>query len=145
MEFLQKLNSNYSHNFSGAALGGNVDRIVGLDPAGPFFTVNDIDNRLDPTDARFVSVIHTNSGGFGLGVSMGHADYWPNGGIRQPGCGWDRLGSCAHSRAYSYYAESLSNNSEFIGTKCSTYSNFIKGRCSHGATSYMGKFRSDYR
>lgn len=41
---------------AGAALKGSVDRIVGLDPAGPLFSVGNINNRLDPTDAKFVQV-----------------------------------------------------------------------------------------
>lgn len=41
---------------AGAALKGRVDRIVGLDPAGPLFSVKNTDNRLDPTDAKFVQV-----------------------------------------------------------------------------------------
>lgn len=41
---------------AGAALSGQVDRIVGLDPAGPLFSVRDTGNRLDSTDAKFVQV-----------------------------------------------------------------------------------------
>lgn len=41
---------------AGAALQGTVDRIVGLDPAGPLFSVKNTANRLDPTDAKFVQV-----------------------------------------------------------------------------------------
>lgn len=131
--------------FVGAALGGIVDRIVGLDPAGPYFKVKNIDERLDPTDAKFVSVIHTNGCRLGFGISMGHADYWPNGGKSQPGCGFDLFGSCAHSRAYDYYAESLSNSSKFVATRCSSYLDFSKNKCSNREKSFMGKFKSDYR
>lgn len=121
-----------------------MDRIIGLDPAGPFFSVNNTNNRLDPTDARFVSVIHTNGGLLGFGLSIGHTDYWPNGGQSQPGCGLDLTGSCAHSRAYAYYAESLTGSIRFVSTKCSSYSDYTRGRCLFGDRSYMGKFRSDY-
>lgn len=130
---------------AGSALDGRVDRIVGLDPAGPLFTVKNTDNRLDPTDARFVSIIHTNGGKLGFGVSMGHVDYWPNGGKSQPGCNSDLTGSCSHSRAYAFYAESLRKFSEFTAIKCSSYSNFVNGACLDGELSFMGKFHSDYR
>ena len=64
---------------------------IGLDPAKPFLTLENIDNRLDTTDADFVDVIHTDSGnltGLELGffAPIGHIDFYPNGGTDQPGC-----------------------------------------------------------
>lgn len=66
---------------------GKVRRITGLDPAGPFFYLKGPDQRLDPTDAQFVDVIHTAVGSAGHYKNMGHVDFFPNGGIYQPGCG----------------------------------------------------------
>lgn len=60
---------------------------IGLDPAKPLFTNLPLNLRLDSTDAEFVDVIHTDAGIFGFPVSIGHADFYPNGGISpQPGC-----------------------------------------------------------
>jgi hypothetical protein len=36
--------------------------MAGLDPAGPLFTLNDTETRLDTTDGDFVDIIHTNGG-----------------------------------------------------------------------------------
>lgn len=44
---------------TGAALGGQVSAITGLDPAGPAFTLFNKNNRLDKSDARFVEVCIT--------------------------------------------------------------------------------------
>lgn len=66
---------------------GKVGRITGLDPAGPYFYLKGPEWRLDPTDAQFVDVIHTAVGSAGHYKELGHVDFFPNGGIFQPGCG----------------------------------------------------------
>lgn len=66
---------------------GRIARITGLDPAGPLFTKWPLSLKLDASDAEFVDVIHTDAGIFGYPKPIGHADFWPNGGISpQPGC-----------------------------------------------------------
>lgn len=65
---------------------------TGLDAAGPYFENTDPVVRLDPTDADFIDVIHTDTQpfyllGFGIEMPIGHVDFYPNGGIQQPGCG----------------------------------------------------------
>ncbi|CAH0722830.1 unnamed protein product, partial [Brenthis ino] len=110
---------------------GRVARITGLDPAQPCFRTSNRVERLDETDADFVDVIHTNGRllqkiGFGLPDPIGHADFYPNGGMKQPGCAnktnsiWARLlpispsklqqAICSHGRAYLLFTESLINN-----------------------------------
>lgn len=68
-----------------------LGRITGLDPAGPSFQANAKETRLDPSDAEYVDVIHTDAAtafirGFGLEATLGHIDFYPNGGKSQPGC-----------------------------------------------------------
>ncbi|XP_066155565.1 pancreatic triacylglycerol lipase-like [Euwallacea fornicatus] len=124
---------------AGARTIGLVNTIVGLDPAGPLFTESNINNRLDPTDANYVHVIHTNDGLLGFGINMGHSDYYPNGGSTQPGCGIDLAGTCAHSRAYIYYAESINNN-HFLSRRCDSYTNFRNSLCNLTPTGRLGYF-----
>ena len=38
--------------------------LLGLDPAGPYFEGTPPEVRLDPTDANFVDVIHSNAAHF---------------------------------------------------------------------------------
>jgi len=71
--------------FAGKRIGG-VGRITGLDPASPGFEDEHIDARLDPTDALFIDVIHTDIDGFGAASPLGHVDFYPNGGRSHPGC-----------------------------------------------------------
>lgn len=64
---------------------------AGLDPAGPFFEGLDEEVRLNPSDAGFVDVVHSNGkplmdGGAGMFAPCGHVDFYPNGGKQQPGC-----------------------------------------------------------
>ncbi|XP_053395725.1 inactive pancreatic lipase-related protein 1-like [Mercenaria mercenaria] len=94
--------ANYSNMYIvGYSLGAHVagyageripslGRITGLDPAHKAFTKDKPKVRLDATDALYVDVIHTDTKqwiwGFGIQDSIGHADYFPNGGRNQPGC-----------------------------------------------------------
>lgn len=71
---------------------GRVGRIVGLDPALPCFGHRHRDERLQQSDAEHVTVIHTNGGVFGVNTPLGHADYYPNFGKDQPGCGRTLIG-----------------------------------------------------
>lgn len=73
----------HAAGYAGAMLNGEVEQIIGLDPAGPLFTLPAVvspDFRLDPTDAEFVQVLHTSGGTLGTSVKSGHADFYPNGG-----------------------------------------------------------------
>ena len=68
-----------------------LHQISGLDPAGPLFERASPSIRLDPSDACYVDVIHTNAGslptpGLGIRRPCGNVDFYPNGGSRQPEC-----------------------------------------------------------
>ena len=68
-----------------------LHQISGLDPAGPLFEKVSPSIRLDPSDACYVDVIHTNAGslptpGLGIRRPCGNVDFYPNGGSRQPEC-----------------------------------------------------------
>lgn len=52
----------------------------------PLFITAPASQKLDPTDAEFVDVIHTNALVQGKIERCGHVDFYMNGGILQPGC-----------------------------------------------------------
>ncbi|XP_068597768.1 inactive pancreatic lipase-related protein 1-like [Brachionichthys hirsutus] len=125
-------------------------RITGLDPAEPYFQDTDVSVRLDASDATFVDAIHTDGLPFnsklGLGTSqsVGHLDFYPNGGELMPGCstnrgkpedldaiweGTKRFDPCNHVRAHQYYTESITEPQGFMGFPCSDEDAFMAGKC----------------
>ncbi|XP_026813180.1 pancreatic triacylglycerol lipase-like [Rhopalosiphum maidis] len=134
--------------------GVTVGRITGLDPAEPHFSQTDPMVRLDPSDAMYVDIIHTDSrpfikgGELGLGMSapIGHLDFYPNGGENQPGCnqgmmkyinrengsfyqGMRRFLACDHVRAHEYFNESVNTICNFVAIECDSYEEFLNGEC----------------
>lgn len=121
----------------GKTVGGQqIGLIIGLDPAGPLISSKDINFSLTPSDADYVQVIHTNAGTLGMRDAVGHADFYPNGGSRQPGCGLDLVGGCAHNRAWEFFAESVTNN-HFVAQRCNSWDDFNRNRC-NGELRIMG-------
>ncbi|XP_073251765.1 pancreatic lipase-related protein 2-like [Porites lutea] len=120
------------------ARGMRLGRITGLDPAGPSFTLVSTDYRLDDSDASYVDVIHTNAGHLGTSRRGGHIDFYPNGGIYQPGCLINF--ACSHSRATQYFIASVHGSCTWTAYPCDSYVSFRIGRCRacKGACSSMG-------
>ncbi|XP_046751141.1 pancreatic triacylglycerol lipase-like [Diprion similis] len=110
-----------------------------MDPAGPLFYVTDTFARLKSTDANFVQVIHTAAGRLGYNGDLGDADYWPNGGWFQSGCGLDLFATCAHSRSYFYFAESIIRNDiTYTSYACENYDEYEAEACQEPSSSIMG-------
>lgn len=106
-----------------------IPMIVGLDPASPLFSLEEKERRLDKGDARYVEIIHSNAGLLGMAQPLGHASFYPNGGRKQPGCGWDLVSKCSHTRAYFYYAESIFNLNRFYAWQCESFEDILNGEC----------------
>ncbi|KAI8793133.1 triacylglycerol lipase [Biomphalaria glabrata] len=134
--------------YAGERTYGRLGRITGLDPAGPYFENTDIRVRLDPSDARFVDVIHTDGRSLlvlGLGTlqPMGHYDFYPNLGHEMPGCqyfpikdilelgmrGAAREGACNHARSVKYFIESVNVKCPYTAYPCSGEEDFVSGKC----------------
>ncbi len=83
-------------------LTGLLPRITGLDPAGFLFHNVPPSERLDPSDAAFVDVIHSAGLWIGMDEAVGHVDFYPNQGHHpQPGCEDEGFGlDCSHQRAH---------------------------------------------
>eukprot|EP00112_Aurelia_sp_Birch-Aquarium-sp1_P022973 Seg667.5 transcript_id=Seg667.5/GoldUCD/mRNA.D3Y31 product="Pancreatic lipase-related protein 2" protein_id=Seg667.5/GoldUCD/D3Y31 len=120
-------------------INGTIARITGLDAAALHFQNEHIDVRLDPTDASFVDVIHTDSktfaiAGYGLSEAVGHIDFYPNGGYMQRGChtrdnGAKAFFTCSHYRAVHYFTESIDGKCPFRAYECDSWKDFTKARC----------------
>lgn len=119
-------------------IGPPVSTIIGLDPAGPLFTLARPNERLNTGDALYVETIFTNAGTLGFDSPLGDASFYPNGGRSQPGCGVDVAGNCAHSRAVHYFVESITTNRGFRSVPCH-HNEIGNGACSRpGPNVLMG-------
>lgn len=68
------------------------DYILALSPVGAGFLTDVLsvlggEGKLTYQHADFVDAIHTSCDSFGTTLRVGHADFYPNGGVTQPGCG----------------------------------------------------------
>uniref|UniRef100_A0A667HEE2 Triacylglycerol lipase n=1 Tax=Lynx canadensis TaxID=61383 RepID=A0A667HEE2_LYNCA len=128
-----------------------LGRITGLDPVEASFQGTPEEVRLDPSDADFVDVIHTDAAplipflGFGTKQLLGHLDFFPNGGEEMPGCKKNALSqivdldgiwegtrdfvACNHLRSYKYYSESILNPDGFASYPCASYKAFESNKC----------------
>lgn len=116
---------------------GRIQVIFGLDPAGPLFDINRPTERFASTDAVYTEGIRTNAGGLGFDLPLAHADFYPNWGSSQPGCGIDAAGTCAHGRATLFYAESATSN-RFVARRCTGHSQITGRNCPGSGTGVMG-------
>jgi len=103
---------------AGKRTTGRLASVVGLDPGGPLFSLDVPADRIDFTDANFVEIHITDAGRLGFQHPVGHANYYPNWGTQQPGCGTDITGQCGHSLVRDFFAESINQNFVFGAIRC---------------------------
>ncbi|XP_006136992.2 lipase member I isoform X1 [Pelodiscus sinensis] len=120
--------------FVGQMYNGKLGRITGLDPAGPSFTGKPPNERLDPTDALFVDVIHSDIDALGYRKPLGNIDFYPNGGTDQPGCPQTVFGGfqyfkCDHQRSVFLFLSSLQQSCNITTYPCDSYFNYKSGKC----------------
>ncbi|XP_050821539.1 lipase member H isoform X2 [Gopherus flavomarginatus] len=90
--------------FVGQMYNGKLGRITGLDPAGPLFNGKPPEERLDPTDAQFVDVIHSDIDG---------SQYF----------------KCDHQRSVFLFLSSLEERCNITAYPCDTYRDYRNSKC----------------
>ncbi|KAG8228722.1 hypothetical protein J437_LFUL009404 [Ladona fulva] len=140
----------HTAGYAGERIKG-LGRITGLDPAEPYFQGMPPFVRLDPTDADFVDVIHTDGRsilllGYGMSQPCGHADFYPNNGKEQPGCdlveataplpltlvkeGLEEasrvLVACNHIRAIKLFIDSINSMCPYMAHNCDSYEHYLQ-------------------
>ncbi|KAM4809206.1 lipoprotein lipase [Rhinophrynus dorsalis] len=135
---------------AGSLTNKKINRITGLDPAGPSFEYAETAITLSPDDAEFVDVLHTYTRGspdrsIGIQKPVGHIDIYPNGGSFQPGCNlgeairliaekgfgdMDQLVKCSHERSIHLFIDSLLyEENPSMAYRCNSKEAFEKGLC----------------
>ncbi|CAG9854489.1 unnamed protein product [Phyllotreta striolata] len=135
---------------TGKHMENKARRVTGLDPAGPWFSLQSQDQRIGPDDGEFVDVLHTNAGVNGINIPSGKVDVWFNGGSSQPGCSFKEILErnptsvseqvfCNHYQAYRVYVKSILEPKIYKLTKCTSYEAYQNGNCDSNDTTYLGE------
>ncbi|KAI1306446.1 Pancreatic lipase-related protein 2 [Halotydeus destructor] len=122
-----------------------LGRLTGLDPTARHFQgyVNKegVIPYINRFDAQFVDIIHTSAvknngkdgelgkGRVGMSTPVGHIDFYPNGGRKQPDCGRFAK-SCHHRKALHYFISSITSDSQALirlrARKAASYKEFTE-------------------
>lgn len=127
-------------NFLDPEQDGKLGRITGLDPTIVFYSGHNKSRDLDPDDAHFVDVLHTNSGILGQWGPNGHADFYINGGSSQPGCASDTIFktlACDHTKVTPYFIESIISPKGFWAYPCQNLISFLLRICNPEEDDYV--------
>lgn len=123
----------HAAGFAGKSVSANggpqLNAIVGLDPTALGYSNLDVSLRLHIDDALYVQTIHTSREG--IQNPIGHASFYPNYGLKQPGCEDKYSGLCSHVRAWEYFVESITATifGLFIARDCLDYSAIEELNC----------------
>lgn len=132
-------------SFCGAATNGTLPLQISLDP--PKSLSYYLYGTLFPqrTDAKYVEVMHTAASETNMFIHLplGHADFYPNGGMLQPYCDQYAEGQekeyCNHMIAIAYFAESVQSEKGFWSKRCKKFEGVQEGKCdSDGVYKRMG-------
>uniref|UniRef100_A0A6M2E0G1 Putative pancreatic lipase-like enzyme n=1 Tax=Xenopsylla cheopis TaxID=163159 RepID=A0A6M2E0G1_XENCH len=108
-------------------LHDKIHTVIGLDPASPLFSLEKEEERISTDSGHYVEIIHTNGGTLAFSNPLGHADFYPNGGMKQPGCGLDFAGTCSHSRSSQLFIETFLPGT-FVSYNCLNYEEISKDK-----------------
>ncbi|XP_065216339.1 phospholipase A1 member A-like isoform X2 [Planococcus citri] len=104
-------------------------RITALDPSGLLFSLLGENYRLKKGDAKFIDVIMTNRGVFGMQQLVGDINFLPSGGRIQKACENKTLiqkNTCSHRLALEYYIESANKATHgFVAKPATSWTDFL--------------------
>jgi len=124
---------------AGKRTAQQINSVVGLDPAGPLFSLDAPADRLDAGDALYVESIVTDAGRLGFQHPIAHGNFYPNWGTSQPGCGIDLTGNCGHGLVNNFFASSINNAHHFGATRCTGHQAIVNRNCPQaGQSARMG-------
>jgi pancreatic triacylglycerol lipase len=153
-KFIEKLHNEHQVNYDsitliGFSLGAHVvglagqklenvklPRIIGIDPAGPLFSLEEFQRRINNESAKYVECIHAGSW-MNLQEHICTNDIFINGGKGQPGCfNFFRVEDsvCSHIRAVDIWTEVVKNPNKFKAVMCDDLSGALRKMCKNDET-----------
>ena len=109
------------------------------------------------TDTEHMFHLIVGGTGYGLFEPCGHKDFYPNGGVDQPGCDrkrrvkrvdvtrarkaserMDLSKTCSHGRSLELFSASIDRGCVFLTRRCDDWKHFKSGACNGAATEIMG-------
>ncbi|KAM3966212.1 lipase member H-A-like isoform 2-T2 [Aphomia sociella] len=114
-----------------ALSGTKLDRLTGLDPAGPCFRNLDPEQHLNKDDAEFIDVMIVNMNGLGMAYPQGHVNYYVSGGEYQPAdVYWSVCDSlCSHLKTFLLWYTALRYPDSFIALQCDSIEQAKERNC----------------
>ncbi|XP_061714836.1 phospholipase A1 member A-like [Cydia pomonella] len=111
--------------------GRNISSLVSLDPAGPCFRHLGPNERLDKSDADFVTTVLTTMDLSSISFPFSHVTFYVNGGAFQLGhFDWfpcDYI--CSHTRSFAIWWAAVVYPEAFIAVRCDTVEQARDGDC----------------
>lgn len=115
----------------GRLMMGQMEQIIGLDPAGVELVDASPSAKLTIDDAKYVTAYHTNARNYGTRLNLADRDIYFNDGNEQPSCTSSVAllkNTCSHRMATAYLSVRM-GKCTMMAYRCQSIQGFLSGHC----------------